>query len=114
MEHMDGLPKFCETLEYDFRIPKKESYHNSRSNSTSPEPSNLLSRTFRVVQWNIERGYKLDEVVDLLKRVNADILCLQELYIGCKRSKCVNSALIIARELQMKGVFVTEFEELES
>ncbi len=38
------------------------------------------------MQWNIERGYKLDAVVAELRKINADILALQEVDIGCERS----------------------------
>ncbi len=37
-------------------------------------------------QWNIERGYKLDAVIEELRRADADIIALQEVDIGCERS----------------------------
>lgn len=43
-------------------------------------------RPVRIVQWNIERGYKFDEIVQTLKIVDADILLLQEIDVGCDRS----------------------------
>lgn len=38
------------------------------------------------MQWNIERGYKFDEIVQTLKILDADILLLQEIDVGCDRS----------------------------
>lgn len=43
-------------------------------------------RPVRVVQWNIERGYKFDEIVQTLKILDADVLLLQEIDVGCDRS----------------------------
>lgn len=87
------------------------------STKIQPEPvtnSPLLKRTFRVVQWNIERAYKLPQIIQKLQQLAPDIACLQELDIGCARSGNVDSALEIAKALQMKCVFVGEFYEIES
>lgn len=37
-------------------------------------------------QWNIERGYKLDAIIEELRASNADVIALQEVDIGCERS----------------------------
>ncbi len=37
-------------------------------------------------QWNIERGYQLAAVVAALKAIDADVVALQEVDIGCDRS----------------------------
>ena len=84
-------------LEYDFRS----------------EPIEFKDH-FRILQWNIERGYKLNNVLSILKNLDADILCLQELDIYCKRSGNCDIAKIIAKELKLKCVFVAEFQEIES
>jgi endonuclease/exonuclease/phosphatase family metal-dependent hydrolase len=70
--------------------------------------------TLKCIQWNIERGYKLDDVIKALKNHYADIICLQELDINCERSGNRNCALEIAEALQMKCAFVAEFEEFHS
>ena len=47
------------------------------------------------LQWNIERGYELDGIIEELKRLDADVLSLQEIDIGCARSNwevCANNA----------------------
>ena len=38
------------------------------------------------LQWNIERGYKLPGIIAELRDINADIIALQEVDIGCERS----------------------------
>ncbi len=68
----------------------------------------------KCVQWNVERGYRLHEVIVILKRHQADIICLQELAIGCERSNVQNVPKLIADALEMNCVFVTEFVELHS
>lgn len=68
----------------------------------------------RAVQWNIERGYRLEEVIGLLgsaEHVRADVFCLQELDIHCARSSYSNNAQEVARALKARCVFVCEFEE---
>ena len=42
--------------------------------------------TYLPPQWNIERGYKLDAVVAELQKIDADIIALQEVDVGCERS----------------------------
>lgn len=72
------------------------------------------SPSLRIVQWNIERGYKLELIIEKLRSIDADILCLQELDIDCKRSRSVNCFLEICKALKVKGVFAVEFVEIES
>lgn len=43
------------------------------------------------MQWNIERGYKLEEIVKELKTIDADVIALQEVDIGCERSLNVDT-----------------------
>lgn len=95
---MSSLPGPGETVTYDYRIGRVV-------NSRLP---------IKCIQWNIERGYKLDLVIDELLRQDGDILCLQELDIECERSGGRNCALEIAKALKMKCVFVTEFVEHKS
>lgn len=89
-------------LYYDFREPERTRGHLQKD------------RRLKCVQWNIERGYKLDRVKDLLASHDADLVCLQELDIDCERSGNRNCALEIAKALKMLCVFVCEFEEIWS
>lgn len=75
--------------------------------------SRTLPDTLRIVQWNIERGAKLTGIIQTLQACNADILVLQELDIGCRRSNYANVAREIAAALQAELYFVCEFEELD-
>ena len=38
------------------------------------------------VQWNIERGYQLAGIIEELRSIDADIISLQEVDVGCERS----------------------------
>ncbi|KAK3248710.1 hypothetical protein CYMTET_41833 [Cymbomonas tetramitiformis] len=68
----------------------------------------------RMLQWNIERGYQYEKIVEELKSIDADIIALQEIDIGCARSGNRDVGDDLARALGMNYVFVTEFEELFS
>jgi endonuclease/exonuclease/phosphatase family metal-dependent hydrolase len=66
----------------------------------------------RVVNWNIDRGLQLPAIVDFLESQNADLLILQEVDLNARRTRRLNVAEEIARQLQMNYVFGREFEEL--
>src|SRR5215467_8617403 len=66
----------------------------------------------RVVNWNIERGLRLPEIIDFLGSQDADLLILQEVDLNARRTRRLNIAEEIARRLGMNYVFGREFEEL--
>lgn len=68
----------------------------------------------RLLQWNIERGYKLPGIVAELQRLDADVIALQEVDVGCDRSGGADCGDVIARALGMCYAFVAEFDELRS
>ncbi|KAH3766167.1 endonuclease/exonuclease/phosphatase family metal-dependent hydrolase [Pelomyxa schiedti] len=68
----------------------------------------------RVVQWNIERGYKLPGIIEQLSMLNADIIFLQEVDKDCERSNSADVGKEIASALHMNYLFVCEFDELRS
>lgn len=76
------------------------------------------SKIITALQWNIERAYKLDAIIALITSnpdfLNADIIAIQEIDVGCERSNWRDSALELARALGMRCLFVAEFEELHS
>ncbi|KAJ2802703.1 hypothetical protein H4R20_003179 [Coemansia guatemalensis] len=73
-----------------------------------------IYRPLRVLQWNIERGYKLDAVIAILEKLDADILCLQEIDICNRRSGSQNHGQIIAERLKLNAGIAIEFQELRS
>lgn len=68
--------------------------------------------SFRVVDWNIDRGVKLSSIIDFLGDAQADIVILQEVDINAHRTHRVNVAQEIARKLRLNYVFGREFVEL--
>jgi endonuclease/exonuclease/phosphatase family metal-dependent hydrolase len=68
--------------------------------------------SLRIVDWNIDRGQRLPEVIDFLAAANADLLILQEVDLNARRTHRLNIAEEIARKLQMNYVFGREFQEL--
>jgi len=78
-------------------------------------PNQWLSwprRSVRVVDWNIDRGAKLPEIIDFLGNSNADVFLLQEVDVNAYRTHQLNIAQEIARRLRLNYVFGREFVEL--
>jgi endonuclease/exonuclease/phosphatase family metal-dependent hydrolase len=69
-------------------------------------------RAMHVVNWNIDRGLQLPEIIDFLESQNADLLILQEVDLNARRTRRLNVVEEIARRLGMNYVFGREFEEL--
>jgi len=68
--------------------------------------------SIRVVDWNIDRGLKLNGIVEFLGDAKADLLILQEVDLNARRTHRLNVAREIAQKLQMNYVFGCEFQEL--
>ena len=66
----------------------------------------------RVVDWNIDRGLKLSDIIDFMGDSNADVFLLQEVDINAHRTNRINVAQEIARKLRLNYVFGREFVEL--
>lgn len=66
--------------------PPGEVYQADFRPSESPPPLSPAPPTLKLLQWNIERGYKLPGIVEELKQIDADIISLQEVDVGCDRS----------------------------
>ena len=64
-----------------------------------------MSSKLRLVTWNIHKGigtdreYRLDRVVQVLRDLDADLICLQEVDQGVQRSQHENQAERLAHEL---------------
>jgi len=71
-----------------------------------------LSDRIRVVNWNIDRGLRLEDVISFLDAQRADILVLQEVDLNARRTGFRNVAEEIAKRLRMNYAFGHEFEEL--
>ena len=66
----------------------------------------------RVVNWNIDRGLRLEKIIAFLEAQSADILVLQEADLYARRTGFRNISEEIARTLRMNYAFGYEFEEL--
>jgi endonuclease/exonuclease/phosphatase family metal-dependent hydrolase len=83
------------------------------SGNFAPSPWLFWPRSsFRVVDWNIDRGLKLPAIIDFLGDVQADIFILQEVDINAHRTHRANIAQEIAQNLHLNYVFGHEFVEL--
>jgi endonuclease/exonuclease/phosphatase family metal-dependent hydrolase len=68
--------------------------------------------SFRVVNWNINRGLRLQRVIEFLASAKADVVLLQESDLNARRTHHLNIAREIAQKLQLNYVFGREFQEL--
>ena len=69
-----------------------------------------------VCSFNIERGYNRADQAQFIRQKNFDIVVLQEVDIGCKRTDSANvfEEIAIASQTMNYGVYAVEFEELDS
>jgi endonuclease/exonuclease/phosphatase family metal-dependent hydrolase len=81
-------------------------------NSSVPRWNLFSSDAVRVVSWNIDRGSKLQKVIEFLAAEKADIVLLQEADLNARRTQHINVAREIAEKLAMNYVFGREFQEL--
>jgi endonuclease/exonuclease/phosphatase family metal-dependent hydrolase len=72
----------------------------------------VLPDRLAVVSWNIERGVRFAGVLDTLKKLNADVLLLQEVDRDCDRSGNRDVAADLAAALGMNWIFAGEFQEI--
>lgn len=85
---MSTLPLPGEFIVHDYRSEDARKRYLEEAKSKSD---------VRVIQWNIERGYMLPQIIEELKTHNADIICLQEIDIECERSAGTNVGEEIAK-----------------
>jgi endonuclease/exonuclease/phosphatase family metal-dependent hydrolase len=69
-------------------------------------------RLLKIVTWNIERGAEFDPVLRVLRTLDADILLLQEVDRGCRRTGGRDVARDLALALGMNWVSAGEFQEV--
>jgi endonuclease/exonuclease/phosphatase family metal-dependent hydrolase len=66
----------------------------------------------KVVTWNIARGEEYDAIVTVLRRLDADVLLLQEVDRFCRRTGYRDVARDLAVALDMNWVAAGEFQEI--
>ncbi len=59
----------------------------------------------KIVQWNIFYKEKLSKVVRELKKINSDIICLQEVRVNSKYNPGIDGAKYIAEKLKLNYFF---------
>jgi hypothetical protein len=76
-----------EIFQADFRPP---TIVNAAA-ATAAVATASSAETIKLLQWNIERGYKLQGIIEELKTINADVISLQEVDVGCERTGSLNT-----------------------
>src|ERR1700745_1611404 len=70
--------------------------------------------SIRVVDWNINRGLRLDSILEFLASTGGDLFILQEVDSNARRTHQRNVAREISQKLKMNYVFGREFQEPHS
>ncbi len=82
----------------------------------SPEARPRLRSFLRIVEWNIERGARLEAIIDVLNHHPvlgyADLLLLNELDSGMVRSGNRNIPLELGRAISAHAIYAAEYLEL--
>lgn len=68
--------------------------------------------SFRMISWNIDRGYGFDGVAKLLQEKQPDLCLLQEVDLHARRTKNRDVGGDLARTLGYNYSFGTEFQEM--
>src|SRR4051812_27416692 len=74
--------------------------------------SSLAPADVSIVTWNIEQGLAFDKVLAVLRGLRPDVVLLQEVDNGCRRTGYRNVARDLATALDMNWVHAGEFQEI--
>ncbi|KAL6055403.1 Endo/exonuclease/phosphatase domain-containing protein [Balamuthia mandrillaris] len=94
-----SVPPPGKIFRWDFRSPSPPSSSSSSSSFTDKEP-------LRVVSWNLEFGYQLDDIMEQLASLRPDVVLLQEVDLFDNgRDLSRNVCTAIAARLRMNAVW---------
>ena len=90
---------------------------NAEIHRVSGEPARVVGARpdtgeLTIVTWNIERGLAYASVLEVLRKLDADVLLLQEVDRDCRRTEYRHVAKDLAHALNMNWVAAGEFQEL--
>jgi endonuclease/exonuclease/phosphatase family metal-dependent hydrolase len=74
--------------------------------------SSSVPKSIHIVDWNIDRGTRLQQVGDVLEKDQADLCLLQEVDLSDRRSGNLNVAEQLARKLKMRYAYASAWQEL--
>jgi len=82
-----SLPQILTPLHFDHR--------------PHPHPLKQSKTLLKIISYNLERGYRLAEIIASLKEIDADVLLLQEIDVACMRSGVLDCVEEISKALGM-------------
>lgn len=89
-----------------------EHVHRITGDPVQVQPGRTVPQELSVVTWNIQQGAAYDKVLAVLRRLDSDVVLLQEVDQGCRRTGYRNVARDLAAALHMNWVAAGEFQEL--
>jgi endonuclease/exonuclease/phosphatase family metal-dependent hydrolase len=119
VKELQRFATFDELRRSDFFQARKAELKRLLDEPRIYEPGHVRPRLrsfLRVVQWNIERGSRLEGIIEVLNNHPvlgfADLLLLNELDDGMLRSGSRNVALELSRALSARAVYGVEYLEM--
>ncbi len=124
-----ALLSLVTVLEFKYAISLQAEYREATLNEfqQSIQPASLYPKnesapgaawdgreSIRILNWNIERGFKKDRLLAYIKECDADIICLQEVDWGNLRTGGEDVLEYLAGEMGMPGWFGVEFYEIQT
>jgi endonuclease/exonuclease/phosphatase family metal-dependent hydrolase len=91
--------------------------NDSQIHQIAGEPSRVAApvppaASLKIVSWNIERGQAYEAVLTALRALDADVLLLQEVDRGCRRTNYRDVARALAHALDLNWTSAGEFQEI--
>lgn len=124
-----GLFELIIVMEYKFKISIQDEYQQAAlnefqlgveytkiylKNAAEPPAPYGGREVIRILNWNIERGFKPDALLAYIKETDADIVCLQEVDWGNLRTNQVDVLDYLAQRTGMMGLYGIEFYEIQT
>jgi len=75
-------------------------------------PRSAPPQSLHIVDWNIDRGTRLDQVTAVLERDQPDLCTFQEVDLSDARSGRINVAEELAKRLKMRYAYASSWQEL--
>ena len=77
-----------------------------------PVPPRVFSGEIRILDWNIDKGKRLEQVASLIRTRKPDLVLIQEVDLNAPRTGRMNITAELARKLGMNWIYGPSFREL--
>jgi endonuclease/exonuclease/phosphatase family metal-dependent hydrolase len=71
-----------------------------------------FAATIHILDWNIDRGYDLDKIAEVIRAQNTDVAILQEVDLNARRTNRADVAKELAQKLGLEYAFGKAWQEV--